>query len=94
MVTDYGEGDNTDFILSSRAYARMAQSNTAAKLFAYGVVDVEYERIPCSYNGHKLQFKVHENSRYPSYLAIVILYQAGKNDILSIDIWQVIKMLL
>ena len=72
----------------------MARPDTTAQLFAYGVVDVEYQRIPCSYNGYKLQFKVHEYSRYPSYLAIVILYQAGKNEILSVDIWQVIKLLL
>ena len=90
MVTDYGEGHNTDFILSPRAYARMARSDTNAELFAYGVVDVEYQRIPCRYDGYKLQFKVHEHSRYPSYLAIVILYQAGKNEILAVDIWQVI----
>ncbi|XVE57559.1 hypothetical protein DITRI_Ditri04bG0100000 [Diplodiscus trichospermus] len=57
VATDYGEGDNTDFILSPRAYARMARSDTAAQLFAYGVVEVEYQRIPCRYGGYKLQFK-------------------------------------
>ncbi|EOY24195.1 hypothetical protein SCA6_005046 [Theobroma cacao] len=88
VVTDYGEGDHTDFILSPRAYTRMARSNTAAQLFAYGVVDVEFQRIPCRYGGHKLQFKVQEQSRYPSYLAIVILYQTGKNDIQAVDIWR------
>ncbi|XVF13483.1 hypothetical protein REPUB_Repub08aG0211500 [Reevesia pubescens] len=88
VVTDYGEGDHTDFILSSRAYGRMAQSDTSGELFAYGVVGVEYQRIPCQYDGYKLQFMVNEHSKYPSYLAIVILYQAGKNEILAIDIWQ------
>ncbi|XP_022738227.1 expansin-like B1 [Durio zibethinus] len=89
VVTDYGEGDNTDFILSPRAYARMARSDTAAQLFAYGVVDVEYQRIPCSYGGYKLQIKVNGHSRYPSYLAIVIQYQPGNKEILAVDIWQV-----
>nr|KJB25458.1 hypothetical protein B456_004G192500 [Gossypium raimondii] len=88
VVTDYGEGDNTDFILSPRAYARMAQPDTGAHLFAYGVVDVEYQRIPCQYSGYKTQVKVHEHSKYPNYLAIVVLYQAGKSEILSVDIWQ------
>ncbi|TYI15531.1 hypothetical protein ES332_A08G192600v1 [Gossypium tomentosum] len=88
VVTDYGEGENTDFILSPRAYARMARPDTAAHLFAYGVVDVEYQRIPCQYGGYKTQVKVHEHSKYPNYLAIVVLYQAGKSEILSVDIWQ------
>ncbi|KAE8678635.1 Expansin-like B1 [Hibiscus syriacus] len=88
VVTDYGEGDYTDFILSTRAYVMMAQSDFAAHLFAYGVVDVEYQRISCQYFGYKLQVKIKEHSKYPNYLAIVMLYQAGKNEILSVDIWQ------
>ncbi|GMI63954.1 expansin-like B1 [Hibiscus trionum] len=88
VVTDYGEGDNTDFILSPRAYGRMAQSNKAGELYAYGVVEVQYKRIPCRYGGYKLQFKVHEHSKYPNYLAIVVLYQAGRTEILDAQVWQ------
>jgi hypothetical protein len=89
VVTDYGEGDKTDFILSPRAYARMAHPNMAVELIAYGVVDVEFRRIPCRYSGYKLMFKVHEHSRYPDYLAIILLYQAGQNEILAVELWQV-----
>ncbi|GKU95640.1 hypothetical protein SLEP1_g8973 [Rubroshorea leprosula] len=89
VVTDHGEGDHTDFILSPRAYAWMAKSNDKAEqLFAYGVVDVEFRRIPCRYPGTKTVFKVHEHSNNPNYLAILILYQAGKNDVLNMQIWQ------
>lgn len=88
VVTDHGEGDHTDFILSPRAYSRMARSDTAAQLFAYGVVDVEYQRIPCTYNGGKIQIKVHEDSRFPSYLAFVILYHPDKTEILTVEIWK------
>ncbi|EEF31157.1 Major pollen allergen Ory s 1 precursor, putative [Ricinus communis] len=88
VVTDYGEGDKTDFILSSRAYARLARPNMAAELFAYGVVDVQYRRISCRYAGYNLIFKIHEYSRFPEYLAIVVLYQGGQNDILAVQIWQ------
>ncbi|WCJ25771.1 expansin-like B1 [Euphorbia peplus] len=87
VVTDYGEGDRTDFILSTRAYARLARGNAVAELFAYGVVDVEFRRIPCSFPGYNIMFKVHEHSRFPEYLAIVILYQNGQNDILDLQIW-------
>ncbi|XP_015896691.3 expansin-like B1 [Ziziphus jujuba] len=88
VVTDYGEGDRTDFILSPRAYAKLAKANLALELFAYGVVDVEYRRISCKYSDYNLMFKVHEHSRYPHYLAIVILYVAGQNDITAVELWQ------
>lgn len=89
VVTDYGEGDNTDFILSVRAYAKLASPYTAEQLFARGVVNVEYKRIPCQYPAYNLVFKVHEHSKYPVYLALVPLYQAGVNDIIAVEVWQV-----
>ncbi|KAL7175576.1 hypothetical protein ACSBR2_029221 [Camellia fascicularis] len=78
VVTDYGEGDKTDFILSTRAYSRLAHPNAALDLFAYGVVDIEYRRIPCQYPGYNLMVKVHEDSRFPEYL----------NDITAAEVWQ------
>ncbi|XP_068649587.1 expansin-like B1 [Aristolochia californica] len=88
VVTDHGEGDNTDFILSPRAFAKLAQPNKAAELFAYGVIDIEYRRIPCQYPGYNLVFKVHEHSKFPDYLAIIVLYQAGQKDITGVELWQ------
>ncbi|GFZ01096.1 expansin-like B1 [Actinidia rufa] len=78
VVTDYGEGDKTEFVLSTRAFSRLARPNAALELFAYGVVDVEFRGIPCKYPGYNLMVKVHEHSRFPEYLAVVLLYQAGK----------------
>lgn len=90
VVTDHGEGDYTDFILSPRAYAKLANSNAALELFSRGVVDVEFRRVSCQYpNYNTVKFKVHEHSRYPDYLAIVIIYVAGKNDITAVELWQV-----
>ncbi|KAF3448244.1 hypothetical protein FNV43_RR08957 [Rhamnella rubrinervis] len=89
VATDYGEGDRTDFILNTRAYAKLALPNLALELFSYGVVDVEYRRISCRYSGYNnLMYKVHEHSRYPHYLAIVILYIGGQNDITAVELWQ------
>ena len=90
MVTDYGEGDRTDFILSPRAYTKLARPNSALELFAYGVVDVEYRSISCQFDGYNLMYKVGERSKYRRYLAIVILYVAGQNDITAVELWQVI----
>ncbi|XP_010246084.1 PREDICTED: expansin-like B1 isoform X2 [Nelumbo nucifera] len=88
VVTDHGEGDYTDFILSPRAFTKLARPSRAYDLMAYGVVDIEFRRISCQYPGYNLMIKVHEHSRYPYYLAIVIIYQSGQKDITAVDVWQ------
>lgn len=93
VVTDHGEGHNTDFILNPKAYGRLARPGAAPELFAYGVVEVEYRRISCRYSGYNIMFKVHERSNYPHYLAIVILYVAGQNDITAVELCQVIELI-
>lgn len=88
-MTDYGDGDHTDFILSVRAYSEMASPGMASHLLAYGVVDIEYRRIPCRYYGYNFMIKVHENSRFPNYLAIVPIYLSGAFDVQAVEVWQV-----
>lgn len=45
VITDSGSSDRTDFILSRRAFSRMAQTtDAAASLLSRGVVDIEYRR--------------------------------------------------
>ncbi|KAK8510782.1 hypothetical protein V6N13_097643 [Hibiscus sabdariffa] len=45
VITDQGSGHNTDFILSRRAFGRMAQTTDAAtSLLALGVLNIEYRR--------------------------------------------------
>ena len=90
VVTDYGEGDDTDFILSPRAFGRMALVDKSEELYTFGVVDVEFLRVPCRFRGYKVNFKVHENSKYPQYLAVSMLYVGGQNDVQAVEIWQVI----
>ncbi|KAG2679947.1 hypothetical protein I3760_11G074800 [Carya illinoinensis] len=89
VVTDYAEGDKTDFILSSRAYTRLARPSYKAtkELLARGVIDVEYRRVSCHYPGHNIMFKVHEQSRYPNYLALMVLYAEGINDITAVELY-------
>lgn len=33
-------------------------------------------------------FKVHEHSKFPDYIAIIILYQSGKKDVTAMELWQ------
>ncbi|KAJ8755257.1 hypothetical protein K2173_019055 [Erythroxylum novogranatense] len=87
VITDQGSGPNTDFILSSRAFARMAQTkDAAASLLASGVVDIEYRRVSCSYPDKNITIKIEENSNYPYYLAFVLWYQQGKRDITAVQL--------
>lgn len=85
VVTDFGVGHYTDFVLSVRAYAKLARTDQAAALFAAGVIDVEYKRVPCKYEAN-LMVKVHEHSKFPYYLAIVVLNQGGMYDITAVEV--------
>ncbi|KAA8522103.1 hypothetical protein F0562_012583 [Nyssa sinensis] len=87
VITDHGASDRTDFILSRRAFGRMAQTtDAAASLLALGVVDIEYRRVLCSYPNKNITFKIDENSNYPYYLAFVLWYQQGKKDITAVQL--------
>ncbi|KAA8525934.1 hypothetical protein F0562_007966 [Nyssa sinensis] len=87
VITDHGTSDRTDFILSRRAYGRMAQTtDAAASLLALGVVDIEYRRVSCSYPNKNITLKIDENSIHPNYLAFAIWYQQGKKDITAVQL--------
>nr|QDM54902.1 expansin-like B1 [Luffa aegyptiaca] len=87
VITDQGSGAGTDFIMSRRAYAGLAQTaDAAASLFALGVIDIEYKRVDCSYPNKNITVKIDENSDAPHYLAFVIRFQQGKNDITAVQL--------
>ncbi|KAL8537109.1 hypothetical protein ACS0TY_012332 [Phlomoides rotata] len=88
VITDHGSsGHDTDFILSRRAFGRMAQTADAgASLLAFGVVDVEYRRVSCSYSNKNITIKIDENSNNPHYLAFVIWNQQGNSDITAVQL--------
>jgi expansin (peptidoglycan-binding protein) len=90
VVTDYGEGDRTDFIMSPRAFFKLGRNEVASeKLKKYGVLDVEYKRVPCTFKGNNIVYKINENSNNPYYFAINILYVGGTYDVTTVEIWQV-----
>ncbi|KGN60430.1 expansin-like B1 [Cucumis sativus] len=86
VITDQGSGPG-DFIMSRRAYAGLAQTPYAAvSLMALGVIDIEYKRVACSYPNKNITIKIDENSNAPHYLAFVIRFQQGKNDITAVQL--------
>ncbi|KAM1031391.1 hypothetical protein FF1_035137 [Malus domestica] len=88
-LTDLNQGSQTDFVLSSRAFAAMAQKGLGQDILRRGIVDVEYKRVPCEYKNQNLSLRVEESSQKPHYLAIKLLYQGGQTEIVGIDVAQV-----
>ncbi|XP_008236108.1 PREDICTED: expansin-like A2 [Prunus mume] len=88
-LTDLNKNNQTDFVLSSRAFMAMAQKGLGQDILRHGIVDVEYKRVPCEYKNQNLALRVEESSQKPHYLAIKILYQGGQTEIVAIDVAQV-----
>ncbi|CAI0410923.1 unnamed protein product [Linum tenue] len=93
VVTDAGNGDGsnrTAFVLSQRALQGMAVPAMALQLTQMGPVGINYHRVPCVYPGaggsRKLAVKVTDESRFPDYLSVVLLYQAGEYDLLEVKV--------
>ncbi|CAN8276811.1 unnamed protein product [Cochlearia groenlandica] len=91
MVTDLNKSNKTDLVLSSRAFRAMAKHVSGAdrELLKQGIVDIQYQRVPCEYGSKKMSVRVEESSKKPSYLSVKILYQGGQTEVVAIDIAQV-----
>ncbi|OIT30864.1 PREDICTED: expansin-like A2 [Nicotiana attenuata] len=88
-VTDQNTNNQTDFVVSSRAFSAMANQGKAQDLLKLGIVDVEYKRVPCDFKNKNLAIRVEQSSKRPNYLAITFLYQGGQTEIVGVDIAQV-----
>ncbi|XP_028762628.1 expansin-like B1 [Neltuma alba] len=87
VTTDFGAGDRTDFIMSLNGFLKLGRDGKASQeLKNQGVVDVEYKRVPCTFDGSNVKIKIHESSKYPNYLAIAIIYVPGMNDVVAVEI--------
>ncbi|KAL4277865.1 hypothetical protein GQ457_03G001670 [Hibiscus cannabinus] len=88
-LTDLNTNNQTDFVLSSKAFMAMANQGMVRDVLELGIVDVEYKRIPCEYKNQNLSVRVEESSQNPHYLAIKLLYQGGQTEVTAIDVAQV-----
>ncbi|XP_059647412.1 expansin-like A1 [Cornus florida] len=89
MVTDLNNNNQTDFVLSSRAFKAMANNGMSQDILKLGIVHVEYKRVPCTYKNQNLAVRVEESSQKPHYLAIKFLFQGGQTEIVAVDVAQV-----
>ncbi|EEF28288.1 expansin-like A2 [Ricinus communis] len=89
ILTDLNHNNQTDFVLSSRAFMAMANKGMGQDILRLGIVDIEYKRVPCVYKNQNLAVRVEESSQKPNYLAIKVLYQGGQTEIVAMDVAQV-----
>ena len=88
VVTNYGEGDRTDFIMSPCASSRLAHkllwspSNTMSLM-------LNSEGSPVDTLDTMSSSKSMSIVKKPNYLGIVILYAAGQYNITAVQFWQV-----
>ncbi|PKA53275.1 Expansin-like B1 [Apostasia shenzhenica] len=93
VITDSGASGGTDFILSQHAFARMGQTTDAGKsLLDLGFVDIDYRRVVCNYPNKNITVKIDESSNYPNYLAFVIEYQQGTQDIIAVQLCETVSL--
>ncbi|CAI9095625.1 OLC1v1031614C1 [Oldenlandia corymbosa var. corymbosa] len=91
VVTDYGEGPETDFIMSPKAFAEMAKDKESENyLFKKSVVEVKYERVKCHYYNEGSDFVVKydkKNSSWPDYISLIILYKGDEEYVEDVKIF-------
>lgn len=89
ILTDLNHNNQTDFVISSRAFMALANEGKGQDVLKLGVVDVEYKRVPCEYKNQNLAVRVEESSQKPYYLAVKVLYQGGQTEMVAMDVAQV-----
>nr|AFK46747.1 unknown [Lotus japonicus] len=89
VLTDLNPNNQTEFVLSSRAFVAMAQDGKGQQILKLGIVDIEYKRVACEFKNQNLAVRVEESSKKPDYLAIKFLYQGGQTEIVGVDVAQV-----
>ncbi|KAL9685091.1 hypothetical protein QQ045_022538 [Rhodiola kirilowii] len=92
VITDSCPGgpcasDSTHFDLSGTAFGALAISGQEDALRNVGSIEIEFQRVECSYPGTPLTFKVDSGSN-PYYFAVVIEYVPGDGDIDQVDLQQ------
>ncbi|PWA36311.1 expansin-B14 [Artemisia annua] len=75
------------FDLSGFAFGAMAHPGQDHNLRQLGQVDVQYQRVPCSYGGTNIAFKVSEKVN-PSWFSMAIEYADGDGGFKHVEIAQ------
>uniref|UniRef100_A0A7N1A3F8 Uncharacterized protein n=1 Tax=Kalanchoe fedtschenkoi TaxID=63787 RepID=A0A7N1A3F8_KALFE len=90
VITDNCAGgpcasDATHFDLSGTAFGALASSGQEDTLRNAGSIDIEFQRVECSYPETPLTFKIDSGSN-PNYLAVLIEYVSGDGDVAQVEL--------
>ncbi|NP_001310811.1 expansin-like A1 precursor [Ziziphus jujuba] len=89
ILTDLNQHNQTDFVLSSRAFTAMAQKGLDQDILKRGIVDVNTRGFLVNTRKKNLSVRVEESSQKPNYLSIKLLYQGGQTEVVGIDVAEV-----
>ncbi|KAI5009553.1 hypothetical protein ZWY2020_011690 [Hordeum vulgare] len=77
----------THFDLSGKAFGALAKPGQADNLRNVGNLKVQYNRVPCSWRGLDVAFRVDAGSN-PNYLAVLIEYESGDGEVSAVELQQ------
>ncbi|URD90351.1 hypothetical protein MUK42_33226 [Musa troglodytarum] len=90
VITDQCPGgpcasDPVHFDLSGAAFGALAKPGQADALRNAGSIHIQYARVPCSYPGFRITFKVDSGSN-PNFFAVLIEFVDGDGEISAVDL--------
>ncbi|CAL9201888.1 unnamed protein product [Musa hybrid cultivar] len=92
VITDQCPGgpcasDSVHFDLSGAAFGAMAKPGQADALRSVGSIQIQYARVPCSYPGFHVAFRVDDGSN-SNYLAVLPEFVNGDGEISAAEVGQ------
>ncbi|XP_062209523.1 expansin-B7-like [Phragmites australis] len=75
------------FDLSGTAFGAMAKDERNDELRHAGIIDIQFKRVPCQYQGLTVTFHVEHGSN-PNYLAVLVEYENGDGDVVQVDLME------
>ncbi|XP_047309550.1 expansin-B15-like [Impatiens glandulifera] len=88
VVSDQCPGcDPYQFDLSGTSFGALASNGSSNQLRGAGRIQIEYQKVPCKYNGETIKFVV-DNGSNPYYIAVNIMEVGGDGDLENVEIQQ------